>query len=444
MTEQDVTTRGPAEVVPVSARWLARGAVLAMAAAAAVLLIGDVRSLVVALTALASIAVCLAGAWWFVSRHGPARWLGAALMVAAPGTVLIWYIARSVLWAVMLVVALVAVSVALGRAALTKLHPPQLTPEHQAAPVRRPYLVMNPRSGGGKVGRFDLVAKSRALGAQVDLLDGPRQVDVEALAKQAVADGYDLLGVAGGDGTQALVAGIAATNDLPFLVISAGTRNHFAMDLGLDRDHPDACLDALTDPVEICIDLGEINGRTFVNNASFGAYAEVVRSPDYRDDKRGTTLRLLPEVLSGQAGARLTAYVDGELVGREPKAVLVSNNAYLLDDLVGLGSRPRLDAGVLGVVAVSVDSAAHAVQLLHGRGGDSVLQRTAHEVVIDADTDEIPVGIDGESVMLRTPVRCTVHAHALRVRVPRTRRKVRAAEPPFDPRAVLRTAIARA
>ena len=88
-----------------------------------------------------------------------------------------------------------------------------------------------------------------------------------------MADGADLLGVAGGDGTQALVAGIAAEHDLPFLVISAGTRNHFAMDLGLDRDRPDAGLDALTDGVELRLDLGLIGGRTFVNNASFGAYA---------------------------------------------------------------------------------------------------------------------------------------------------------------------------
>src|SRR4029077_1088039 len=100
-----------------------------------------------------------------------------------------------------------------------------------------------------------------------------------ALARQAVAGGADLLGVAGGDGTQALVAGIAAEHDLPFLVITAGTRNHFALDLGLDRENPAACLDALADGVEQRIDLGVIGDRTFVNNASFGAYAEVVRSP---------------------------------------------------------------------------------------------------------------------------------------------------------------------
>src|SRR5262249_15825753 len=86
------------------------------------------------------------------------------------------------------------------------------------------------------------------------------------------------------------------------LVISAGTRNHFAMDLGLDRENPAACLDALTDGVEQRIDLGIIGERTFVNNASFGAYAEIVESPAYRDDTVGTTLKMLPDTLNGQRG----------------------------------------------------------------------------------------------------------------------------------------------
>src|SRR5208282_843100 len=146
-------------------------------------------------------------------------------------------------------------------------------PAVPAARPRRPFLIMNPRSGGGKVTRFGLNEKAETLGAEVALLEGPGIVDVAALARQAVADGADMLGVAGGDGTQALVAGIAAEHDLPFLCISAGTRNHFAMDLGLDRDDPSTCLDALDDGVEYRIDLGRIGERTFVNNASFGAYA---------------------------------------------------------------------------------------------------------------------------------------------------------------------------
>jgi diacylglycerol kinase family enzyme len=117
---------------------------------------------------------------------------------------------------------------------------------------------------------------------------------VTALARQAVDRGADLLGVAGGDGTQALIAGIAASRDVPMMVISAGTRNHFALDLGLDRDDPASCLDALTDGVELRIDLGLIGDRTFVNNASFGAYAEVVQSPAYRDDKAAPRCRFFP------------------------------------------------------------------------------------------------------------------------------------------------------
>ena len=130
------------------------------------------------------------------------------------------------------------------------------------------------------------------------MLDGPGYVDVAALVRQAVADGADLLGVAGGDGTQALVAGIAAEHDIPLLVISAGTRNHFALDLGLDRDDPSTCLAALSDGEEVRVDLGMIADRPFVNNASFGAYAEIVQSPEYRDNKKRTMLQMLPDLLS--------------------------------------------------------------------------------------------------------------------------------------------------
>ena len=251
-----------------------------------------------------------------------------------------------------------------------------------------------------------------------------------ALARQAVADGADLLGVAGGDGTQALVAGIAAEHHLPFLVISAGTRNHFALDLGLDRDDPAACLDALTDGEELRVDLGVIAGRTFVNNASFGAYAEVVRSPAYRDDKRGTTLQMLPDLLNGHKGARLTAQAAGTRI-EYPQALLISNGPYETNDVAGLG-RARLDAGTLGVVAVRVDSARQAIGLLRRGHGPGLTTLTADEVTVNADAPQIPVGIDGETVMLPAPVRCAIQPKALRVVVPRERPGVPAPKPALE------------
>jgi diacylglycerol kinase family enzyme len=292
--------------------------------------------------------------------------------------------------------------------------------EHDIPPPQRPYLIMNPRSGGGKVTRFGLKDKAEALGAEVALLEGPGTVDVGALARTAVANGADLLGVAGGDGTQALVAGIAAEHNLPLLVISAGTRNHFALDLGLDREDPSRCLDALGDGVELRIDLGFIAGRPFVNNASFGAYAAVVQSPAYRDDKRRTTTEMLPDLLVGQSGPRLVARAENVTI-QGPQAVLVSNNVYGMGDIAGLGRRARLDRGTLGMFAITVQSAAQAAGLLRGSRSRGLTSLAGREVVIDADAAQLPVGVDGEALVLDTPVRCTIEPLALRVRVPRDR-----------------------
>ena len=434
----DVHVREP---VPAAQRWLARLAVLAALAAIAVLLVGGAKSLGVLISGVVGLALTLAGAWLFLSNRGLVRWLAAAAVVAVPVFVVVVYISRQLLWAVLLVVVLAAISVAAGRAAIVRARPSPGMPERQTLPPYRPFMIMNPRSGGGKVGKFQLETKAAAHGVDVALIEGPGDVDVAGLAREAVTGGADLLGVAGGDGTQALVAGIAAEHGLPFLVISAGTRNHFALDLGLDRERPDAGLEALTDGVELRLDLGLIGGRTFVNNASFGAYAEVVQSPAYRDDKRATTLQMLPDLLSGARGPRLVVRIDNLVTIEAPQALLVSNNPYELGDLAGLGRRARLDTGVLGVIAVTVDSAAQAVELLRGRRAKGIRSLVAHEVVIDADAAEIPVGIDGEAVMMTTPVRCSIRPLALRVRVPRERPGVPAPAPRIDRNLLLRQAL---
>jgi diacylglycerol kinase family enzyme len=420
------------EAVTTPQRWLARLAILGALAAITVLIIGGTKSLGVLIAGLVGLAVTLAGGWWFLSKRGAIRWLAAAAAVCAPVFIIVFYLSRHLLWAVVLVVALAGVAAAAGRAAIARGRVAPGMPERPTSPPSRPFIIMNPRSGGGKVGKFDLAAKAGAQGAEVALLEGPGQVDVAGLARHAVADGADLLGVAGGDGTQALVAGIAAENGLPFLVISAGTRNHFALDLGLDRERPDLGLDALTDGVELRLDLGLIGDRTFVNNASFGAYAEVVQSPAYRDDKRATTLQMLPDLLSGEGGPRLVVRIDDAMTIEAPQALLVSNNPYEMGDLAGLGQRARLDTGVLGVIAVTVNSAAQAVELLRGRRASGLGNYVAHEVVVDSDAAEIPVGIDGEAVMMATPVRCSIQPLVLRVRVPRERPGVRAPTPQIN------------
>jgi diacylglycerol kinase family enzyme len=428
-----VTTEQTPGRATVAQRWQARLALVAAAAAVLVplLAIGFKASLAVVITGVAGQALTAAGVWWALTNRGLVRWLAAALAVVAPLVVLVLYTSRGLLWVVLVAYGLLLVAVAAGRAALRGDPAPERMREYDAPPPRRPYLIMNPRSGGGKVGRFGLKDKAEALGATVALLEGPGTVDVGALARAAVADGADLLGVAGGDGTQALVAGIAAEHDLPLLVISAGTRNHFALDLGLDRDDPSRCLDALGDGVELRVDLGFIGGRPFVNNASFGAYAAIVQSPAYRDDKRRTTTEMLPDLLAGQRGPRLVARAENVTV-EGPQAVLVSNNQYGMGDIAGLGRRARLDRGVLGVFAVTVQSAAQAAGLLRGSRSRGLTSLTGREVVIDADAAQIPVGVDGEALQLDTPVRCVVQPAALRVRVPRDRPGVPDPTPVMD------------
>ncbi|WP_079177948.1 diacylglycerol/lipid kinase family protein [Streptomyces mangrovisoli] len=422
-------------------RWAARAALTAVALAVLLPLVrSGAGGLVLLVAAPVALALTAAALWWVLSRRGAARAGAVLLAVAAPVTLITVFAAQNLLWVLAGSVCLWGVAVWCGRYALRSsgLRPVRVK-EHRTPPPRRPFLILNPLSGGGKVEKFAVREKAERLGARVVLLDPDRPQDVTALAREAVADGADLLGVAGGDGTQALVAAVAAEHGLPFLVIAAGTRNHFAMDLGLSRDDPAACLDALTDGVELHVDLGFADDRPFVNNASFGAYGAVVQSPGYRDDKVATALEVLPDLLTRQRGPRLTVHADGTEV-TDPQAVLVSNNPYRTGDPFGLGRRARLNSGRLGLLAVKVDSGLEAAELLLDPQPRGLAVETAREVVVEGDEPELDVGLDGEAVVMRSPVRCRIARRALRVRVPRERPGVPDAQPRLNWRRLSRLA----
>ncbi|MFJ6868451.1 diacylglycerol/lipid kinase family protein [Streptomyces termitum] len=437
------------------ARGLARGALAAAAAAVVVLLtaLGG-GGLLVLLTGLVGLAAAAVGLWWFLAHRGPVRVLGGVLLFGAPVAVLVLYVVGGLWLFALLAVALWAVALGCARAALRRPGEEESGPAEArpAARPRRAVLIMNPKSGGGKVERFGLVEKAERLGARVELLDPERETDVTALARRAVEDGADLLGVAGGDGTQALVAAVAAEHDLPFLVISAGTRNHFAMDLGLDREDPSACLDALTDGEELRVDLGSVSGRPFVNTVSFGVYADVVQRPEYRDAKAGTALEALPDLLQGGQGDRLDATADTtRLPGQQ--AILVSNNPYATPDPLsaGAGRRARLDGGRLGVIGIRVDGAAHAAELAVLGTQSAALNVLAARRVevhggvttdgVPTEEDTLPVAVDGEALVLPTPVVCEIRPRALRVLVPKDRPGTVPVPPPLDWRRIIRLAF---
>ncbi len=232
--------------------------------------------------------------------------------------------------------------------------------------------------------------------------------------------------MAGGDGSQALVASVAAHAGLPFVCIPAGTRNHFALDLGLDREDVVGALDAFADGVERRIDLAEVNGRTFVNNASLGLYAKVVQAPEYRDAKLRTAAALLPGLLGPGAEPLDLCFTGPD--GTEHQTahlILVSNNPYqLVPADGGLGTRERLDGGVLGIVAVTIADAAEASMFLalqaagQGRRFPGWVEWTAPGLEIRSAA-AVEIGVDGEALAMPPPVRFASCPGVLRVRLPR-------------------------
>lgn len=159
--------------------------------------------------------------------------------------------------------------------------------------------------------------------------------------------------MAGGDGALAVVATAAAGHGLPFACVPAGTRNHFALDVGVDRHDLAGALDAFTDGVERRIDAAEVNGRLFLNNVSLGIYGDAVRMPGYRDAKVRTLPQTAQQVLGPSAQVPELRLVDE--AGREHRhlaVVLVSSNPYALDRPPVAGTRPALDTGQLGILVL--------------------------------------------------------------------------------------------
>lgn len=407
-------------------RLAAAASLLALVAAVVLVVVfavGDLRRL--ALLVPAQIVLVLAG-WSALVHTGPRRWVFAAIAVVglvAFVAVLVW--AEAIRWLIP-VGGLVVLALVLARIALGVREYRQHAEEPVAPPPQRAVLFMNPKSGGGKVGEYDLVARAEALGAEVQLITPG--CDLVQMAHDAVASGADLLGAAGGDGTQAIVAQVASENGVEFLCIAAGTRNHFALDLGLDRDDPRPGLDALHDGSIHHIDLARVNGRVFVNNVSLGVYAKVVQEDSYRDAKASTFLAQLPALTGPEAEA-----FDLHLDGPDGKPiedillVLVSNNEYSFAGPGEFGVRESISDGRLGVVTVGIAGAADVGKLVAraqlGRLRDfpGWNQWSVPSLTVSSESGAIEAGVDGEALVLDSPLRFEIQPGALSVRLPRSR-----------------------
>ena len=358
---------------------------------------------------LGCVLVTGAAAWYGVLRRGLARVVGLVVAGLALAAALVLVMTRGAPLVDLLVVVGLLVSLAAARAAFA-VH----VDLPSAAAPQRPVLFYNPKSGGGKAERFALAKEAGNRG--IEAVELKRGDDLETLVRAAVERGADGLAMAGGDGSQAIVAAIAGELGLPYACIPAGTRNHFALDLGVDRDDVVGALDAFVDGGERWVDLGEVNGRVFVNNVSLGLYAEAVQHEGYRDAKIRTILDTVPDVL-GPTGDELDLRWRGP-GGHDHRggaAVLVSNNAYRFGHALGSGTRPRIDDGLLGITVVGAVS----WQDEDGR----TLQRPWRSWSVptfDVGSEKpIAAGIDGEALVLDAPLEFRIRHKVLRVRVAR-------------------------
>jgi diacylglycerol kinase family enzyme len=279
---------------------------------------------------------------------------------------------------------------------------------------------LNPLSGGGKVQHFHLVGEARARGIEPVVLQ--RGDDVSELARAAASRGAAMIGMAGGDGSQAQVATVASELDLPYVCVPAGTRNHFALDIGLDPRDVVGALDAFSEGSERHIDLATVNGRVFVNNVSLGFYGRVVQSKEYRAAKFRTVIEMLPELLGpGAAPFDLRFTSPDRSLYSGVQLLLVSNNRYAVDLREPEGTRGKMDHGVLGVVVVT------------GSPLPVVREWTTPELGVDS-AKMVEAGVDGEAVTFEPPLLFASLPGALRIRLPTRLRVVKIRPPAKIPR----------
>jgi len=375
-----------------------------------------------------ALAVCMAvGCGWLaLTRSGGVRILALAGAGVATFAAVVALAKGDILWALAALVASVLAFTAAGRwagRARRRREPrpaqaPERRPARQTAP---PVLLMNPKSGGGKVERFHLAAEAEKRGIRtIELRLGD---DLRSLAAEAIRSA-PAIGMAGGDGSQAIVAEVAMRHDVPYVCVPAGTRNHLALDLGLDRDDVVVALDGFTEGVERRIDLALVNGKVFVNNVSLGVYAEIVQSDEYRDAKLRTMERMLPDLLGPDAHPLDLRFADGDGIRHDTAQLLmVSNNPYALERMLGAGSRPDLDTGTLGVFAIEIESPAQAAKLFalesmgRARSFGGWLQWSAPTFSVDS-SGPIAAGVDGEAMTVAAPLRFESVPGALTVLLP--------------------------
>lgn len=271
-----------------------------------------------------------------------------------------------------------------------------------------PVLIINPHSGSGKAAKIGLEAKAKGLG--IETLVRKKGEKLGDLANTAVDNGCDHLIVAGGDGSLARVAKVAIKRDIPFSCVPSGTRNHFAMDLGLDRSDPTKALAAAFGGEEFRIDVGRLGKHLFLNNVSFGIYADAIAETGYREHKTESLAEATKDDVE-DPDARLSVTDPDGVVHDQIGVLLASNNPYWFIGAPDFAGRKWLDTGTLGVILADKTQSGEAEH-------SEVKRWDTPKLTVDSTHKKVHVGIDGSLHKLKAPVDIHIDHKALRVVLP--------------------------
>ena len=288
-------------------------------------------------------------------------------------------------------------------------------------------VLVNPLSGGGFTDekQRELDALFREAGAQPAFR---LSADLRGAAQALVRERPPCIVAAGGDGTVSAVASALAGSDVPLALLPTGTLNHFARDVGLPAELADCVRVAVAGNTK-AVDVGEVNGRVFINNASIGLYPAIVRRREKQQRRLGrgkwhAMLWAMHTVLRSHPFLYLAIELDGVSQQRRTPFVFVGNNEYLMEGFT-MGLRERLDSGVLSVYLSHrrgrIGLLLLALRALFGRLQQAKDFEAANvsELRIESHRHKrLLVATDGEVSALDMPLEFRVRPRALKVIVP--------------------------
>jgi diacylglycerol kinase family enzyme len=270
----------------------------------------------------------------------------------------------------------------------------------------------------------DVFAKA---GARADILAARSGAEIVELAERAVRERHPVIVAGGGDGTMNAVAGAVAGSGLSLGILPLGTLNHFAKDLAVPIALDEAVATIVANH-HAEVDVGEVNGRIFINNSSLGLYPTLVTVRDNQRRRLGrgkwhAVFWATLTVLRRHPMLDVRLILDKVVEDRRTPFVFIGNNEYTSEGF-DVGSRARLDGGVLSIYLTRrrgrrglLGLALRAVAgLLHGTRDFEAL--TAHSLTVATRHKLLTVATDGEVSVMRTPLEYRIRSRALRVVVP--------------------------